>query len=195
MDQLSRRGGAATGAAPASIVRVGETIIAAGDLISTSLDIGASLPEADITVCCTSSADRLFSYDALKTSAVVCDISRPPNVGDDIRWARPDVLALEGGVVRLPGATRLSFGCSLPPGRVYACMAETMMLAMEQRWEDASLGFDLALDYVLQIERLAAECGFEIMLQPKGEKAAPRIVISRQQARVFSATAGSVLGV
>ena len=84
-----------------------------------------------------------------------------------MRERRPDVMVREGGVIRLPGDGYISFNCSLPRGHVYACMAETMMMAMEQRYHDVSLGFDLSLEHMLDMERLASELGFEPVLHDK----------------------------
>jgi predicted amino acid dehydrogenase len=77
-------------------------------------------------------------------------------------------MVLDGGVVNLPCDSTLGFNASLPEGRAYACMAETMMLAMDQRYRDMSLGFDLPLEQVLEMEVLAEELGFQPVLERKG---------------------------
>jgi predicted amino acid dehydrogenase len=83
-------------------------------------------------------------------------------------------MVLDGGVVRLPGGSPLGFNASLAKGNAYACMAETMMLAMEQRYQDAGLGFDLPLEQVLEMERLAEELGFRVLLN-KTERSRQRV--------------------
>ena len=83
-------------------------------------------------------------------------------------------MVLDGGVVRLPGGSSLGFNAALPKGNAYACMAETMMLAMEQRYQDAGLGFDLPLEQVLEMERLAEELGFRVLLNQR-ERSKERI--------------------
>ncbi|MFZ5825209.1 MAG: aminotransferase class III-fold pyridoxal phosphate-dependent enzyme, partial [Bacillota bacterium] len=50
-----------------------------GALVITT-DIDGMLPEADLVVTATSSAEDLVTPDNLKFGAAVCDISRPPNV-------------------------------------------------------------------------------------------------------------------
>jgi hypothetical protein len=153
-----------------SLVRLGEELIGRTKSVIVSVDAAHLLPEADIIVCCTSSTERIVHEDCLRPSAIVCDVSRPSNVGADVRERRPDVMVREGGVVRLPGDSYLSFNCSLPKGHVYACMAETMMLAMEQRYQDMSLGFDVPLEHVLDLERLAGELGFQAVLDDKDKR-------------------------
>lgn len=151
----------------AALTRLGEELVRRGNSLTVSVDAASMLPEADIVVCCTSSTEQLVHEDWVRPSAVVCDVSRPSNVGSDVRAQRPDVMVLEGGVIRLPGDAYLSFNCSLNRGHVYACMAETMMLAMEQRYQDASLGLDLPLEQVRNMERLANEFGFQVVLDQK----------------------------
>jgi len=148
----------------AGLMRLGEELIRRTGAIVVSVDANSYLPEADVIVCCTSTTERLISEDNLRRSAVVCDVSRPSNVAAHVRTRRSDVMVLDGGVVRLPGNSSLGFNASLAKGSAYACMAETMMLAMEQRYEDTGLGFDLPFEQVLEMERLAAELGFRVLL-------------------------------
>lgn len=148
----------------AGLVELGAELVRRSGLVEVSVDAAGLLPEADIVVCCTSSTERLVRSEHLRPRAVVCDISRPSNVAEDVAERRPDVLRLDGGIVRLPSGSTLGFNASLAPGQAYACMAETMMLALTQRYEDASLGFELGICEVLELERLAQELGFELAL-------------------------------
>jgi predicted amino acid dehydrogenase len=155
----------------AALVRLGEELIGRTGSVIVSVDHAAELPRADVVVCCTSTTERLVRGELLHRGAVVCDTSRPSNVDPDVCASRPDVMVLDGGVVQLPGDSLLGFNASLPAGRAYACMAETMMLAMDQRYRDASLGFDLPLEQVLETELLADELGFRPVLEKKGAEA------------------------
>jgi len=159
--------------------------------VAVSVDAASAVRQADIVVCCTSSAEHLLSEDWLRPSAIVCDVSRPSNVSPHAAVRRPDVMLLEGGVVRLPGDARLSFDCSLPRGHVYACMAETIMLAMEQRYQDASLGFDLSLDHLLEMERLADASGFQVVLEHKRPELEEEEEIAEAPERTMVASATS----
>jgi len=151
----------------ASLIRLGEEVVKRTGKIIVSVDADGMLPQADIVVCCTSTTERMVRANCLRPSAVVCDVSRPSNVCVEVQECRPDVMVLDGGVIRLPGDSSLGFNTSLAMGHAYACMAETMMLAMDQRYRDTSLGFDLQLEQVLEMERLADELGFEVVLEHK----------------------------
>ncbi len=152
----------------ADFVRLGEELIRRTGVVLVSTDIEAVLPQADIVVCCTSSTEQFLRGDNLHSSAIVCDISRPSNVSPDVAIRRPDVMVLNGGVIRLPGDGTLGFSTSLPPGHAYACMAETMMLAMNHKYQDASLGFDLSLSQILAMDQLASELDFQVVLDKQG---------------------------
>jgi acetylornithine/succinyldiaminopimelate/putrescine aminotransferase/predicted amino acid dehydrogenase len=153
----------------AAFVRIGEELIRRTHAIEISVDAAGTLPDVDLVVCCTSTTERMVHDGNLRRNAIVCDISRPSNVHAEVRTKRPDVLVIDGGVVRMPGDSSLGFNASLARGNAYACMAETMMLAMDQRYQDSGLGYDLALEQVLEMERLAEELGFRVMLDNKLE--------------------------
>lgn len=151
----------------AAFMRLGEELIGRTGPVIVSVDAEALMPEADVIVCCTSSTEQLVTGRSLGRDAVVCDVSRPSNVTVDAGRGRPDVMILNGGVVRLPGDSPLGVNASLPYGHAYACMAETMMLALEERYVDTSLGFDLPLSRVLELEQLAAKFDFQVALDHK----------------------------
>ena len=149
----------------AALVKLGEQLIARTHAIEIAVAPDELLPDVDVVVCCTSTTERILREEHLRPSAIVCDVSRPSNVAASVRERRSDVMVIDGGVVRMPGDSTLGFNASIGKGNAYACMAETMMLAMEHRYADASLGFDLSLEHVLEMERLADDLGFRVLLQ------------------------------
>lgn len=127
-----------------------------------SSDVRAVLSMADIVIAVTSSIDFVVDPLVLKPGAVVCDVARPRDVSEEVARKRDDILVVDGGVVDVPGDVdfRLNFG--FPPRTSYACMAETMILALEGKVEDFSLGRDIRLDQVEEITRLAEKHGFRL---------------------------------
>ena len=109
------------------------------------------LRQADIVLAVTSSLEPIIEPEHLKEGAVVCDVARPRNVSRRVSERRDDVLVIEGGVVDVPGPADFQFNFGFPPGKAYACMAETMVLAMEGRFEDYTLGREIATDRVDEI--------------------------------------------
>ena len=118
------------------------------------------LRKADLVITAAGSPRPVVGPEHLGPGAVVCDVALPPNVSPEVRQKRPDVLVLDGGLTRVPGTPRLGFNFGLPAGLVYACMAETMILALEKRYESFTLGRNIELAQVEAIDRLAAKHGF-----------------------------------
>jgi len=149
--------------------------------IATDLD--TELPEADIIVTVTSAVDAVIEPRHLKPGAVVCDVARPRDVSVRVGQERDDVLVIEGGVVAVPGTVDFNFNFGFPPRTSYACMAETMLLALEGRYESFSLGKELDLTRVREIARLAEKHGFELAGLRSFEKAVTEEQIARIRQR------------
>jgi acetylornithine/succinyldiaminopimelate/putrescine aminotransferase/predicted amino acid dehydrogenase len=129
--------------------------------IRWTTDMPAAMAQTDMVFLATSSPEPLVRSDMVQPGTVICDLSRPANVSDDL-FLRNDVLVIDGGIVEVPGRPNLGFHFGLSPGLAYACMAETMMLALEHHYEHTSLGRDLqegTLDY---LRALAVKHGFRL---------------------------------
>ncbi|NLZ28131.1 MAG: aminotransferase III, partial [Firmicutes bacterium] len=121
------------------------------------------LPGADIVVSATSSTDALITPQNLKYGAIVCDVSQPSNVSEEVLERRPDVLVIDGGVVEIPGRPSLGWNFGFEKGEAYACMAETMMLALDHHYENTSMGSTgITLESILYTKELAARYGFKL---------------------------------
>lgn len=133
-----------------------------GLVVRVSTDLKAALQKADVILTVTSSMESIIEPEDLKPGAVVCDVSRPRDVSRRVVEERKDVLVIEGGVVEVPGDVDFHFDFGFPPKTSYACMAETMMLAMEERYENFSLGRDMTVEQIDEINRLAKKHGFRL---------------------------------
>jgi acetylornithine/succinyldiaminopimelate/putrescine aminotransferase/predicted amino acid dehydrogenase len=119
------------------------------------------LPSADLVVTATSATGSIINPGSLRAGAVVCDLSRPANVGREVVLARPDVLIIDGGIIEVPGRPDLGrFG--LGPGLAYACMAETMLLALDGHLQNSSLGTDLTAESLCRLRDSARRHGFRV---------------------------------
>jgi predicted amino acid dehydrogenase len=76
--------------------------------------------------------------------------------------ARNDILVIDGGMVDVPGSVDFHFNFGFPPGKVFACMAETMTLALEGRFEDYTLGREISRSRVEEITTIADKHGFRL---------------------------------
>ncbi|MGD2206451.1 MAG: shikimate dehydrogenase [Anaerolineae bacterium] len=133
--------------------------IGTGAVVSTEL---TAIRQADIVLAATSAVRPIIEPKHLQPSAVVCDVARPRSVSRCIIEQRDDVLVIDGGVVDVPGQVDFGFDFGLPPGKAFACMAETMILTLEGRYECFTLGKEIALEQVDEIAELAAKHGFRL---------------------------------
>ncbi len=76
--------------------------------------------------------------------------------------ARRDVLVIDGGMVTVLGPVKFDFDFGFPPGTAYACMAETMALALEGRFEDYTVGKNISGSRVDEITAIANRHGFRL---------------------------------
>ena len=143
------------------LAKLAATVDGKADIKYTT-DPTAGLKDADIVITVTSAVDTVVPGEALKPGAVVCDVARPRDVSKKVARERPDVLVIEGGAVEVPGPVDFHFDFGFPPRTAYACMAETMILALEERYESYTLGRDLSLERVRAIAALAEKHGFKL---------------------------------
>ena len=135
----------------------------ANGTVSASTDVESGIRDADIVVTVSSAVDAIIEPSFIKRGAVVCDVARPRDVAARVIQERNDVLVIEGGVVKVPGEhVDFNFNFGFPPGTAYACMSETMMLALEGRYENFTLGKEVSVAQVEEITRIANKHGFKL---------------------------------
>ncbi len=124
---------------------------------------------ADLTVVATNSTRRLVEASYLKPGSIVIDDSFPKNVPESLTTDREDVIALEGGAVRLPRTVEVDRARNLPNisdvpftrmvscQELYGCFAETLTLAVYDQKTNYGLGRSdpvLAVDIMAKANRL-----------------------------------------
>ena len=115
----------------------------------------------EVVVCATNAADAFLPVELLRHGTVICDVSVPHNLDEQALAGRPDLVCIRGGIVATPHGESLpeNVRAYLQPGQIYACMAETIVLGMENHFHHYSYG-DLDIRNVAEIHRLAAHHGF-----------------------------------
>jgi len=137
------------------------------------------LLQADVVITVTSSDVDVIMPEHLRPGAIVCDVARPRDVSVRVAKERPDVLVIEGGVVAVPGNVDFGIHFGFPPKTAYACMSETMMLALDDRAESFTLGKDVSVDQVVETQRLAEKHGFRLAGFRSFERAVDPAAIER----------------
>ena len=128
-------------------------------IVSTRMDV---LANAQLILTVTSAIHDVIRPEHLQTGSVVCDVARPRDVSAMVAAARDDILVIDGGMVDVPGPVDFHFNFGFPPGKAYACMAETIALALEGRFEDYTLGKYLTRERVEEIGAMAKKHGFRL---------------------------------
>jgi fatty aldehyde-generating acyl-ACP reductase len=149
----------------------------------------SKLREADVVVTVTSADTAVIFPEHLKTGSVICDVSRPRDVSVRVAQDRPDVLVIEGGVVSVPGEVDFGFDFGFPPKTAYACMSETMILALEGRKESYTIGKDVSVEQVTEMGALAKKHGFTLAGFRSFEKEVSQETIDRVKAARKAPTA------
>lgn len=128
--------------------------------VATSPD--AALPAMDLVVTATSGAGkRVLDITAVKPGCVITDVARPLDLSAEDVAKRPDVLVIESGEIELPGDVHMR-DIGLPKGVVYACLAETVVLALEGRYESFTVGRNIEWEKVKEIYRLGLKHGMRL---------------------------------
>lgn len=130
--------------------------------VTVTTDTASGLRSADLVVAVSSAKDSIIFPQDLKSGAVVCDVARPRDVSSDVVQQRDDVLVIEGGVVEVPGDVDFHFKFGFPPKTAYACMSETIIMALEGSYAPFTLGRQLEIEKVQEVGRLAKKHGFKL---------------------------------
>jgi fatty aldehyde-generating acyl-ACP reductase len=158
--------------------------------VSWTTDIAGAVRDADIVVAVSSATGAIVAPEDLKPGAVVTDVARPRNLSRAVMEKRRDVLVLDGGVIQVPGADAdMGFDFGFPPKMVEACMAETMILALEGRLECFTLGASIDVARVREIRDLGDKHGFSLAGFRRFERAIDDGEIERIRLKARSASA------
>lgn len=116
----------------------------------------------DMIVTATSGAGKkVFDIRKVKPGCVITDVARPLDLPPEEVAKRPDVLVIESGEIQLPGDVQMK-NIGLPKNVAYACLAETIVLALEGRFENYTVGRAIEWEKVREIYRLGLKHGMKL---------------------------------
>ena len=120
------------------------------------------IADMDMVVTATSGAGKkVLDIMKVKPGCVITDVARPLDLPPSEVAKRPDVLVIESGEIRLPGDVKMK-NIGLPKGVVYACLAETIVLALEGRFESYTVGRVIEWEKVHEIYQLGLKHGMQL---------------------------------
>jgi len=128
-----------------------------------STDYDSLLGDMDMIVTSTSGAGKkILDITKVKPGCVITDVARPLDLPPEEVAKRPDVLVVESGEIELPTKVKGMKSIGLPPNVIYACLAETIVLALEGRFEVFTIGRDTEWEKVKEIYKLGLKHGMKL---------------------------------
>lgn len=120
------------------------------------------LAEMDMVVTATSGAGKkVLDIRLVKPGCVITDVARPLDLPASEVAKRPDVLVIESGEILMPGDVQMK-NIGLPKNVAYACLAETIVLTLEGRFENFTVGRGIEWEKVREIYRLGLKHGMKL---------------------------------
>ncbi len=153
----------------AHLQRLREELSWGDGTVTVTTDLGA-LAHCQMILTATGAGRPVLDEVALTAGTLICDVARPHDTSLRVR-ARSDLTVIDGGLVSLPDPT-LRFGPGnlqgLPDGIQLACLAETILLALEGDTQNHGIGDAVALAEVDGMMTLATRHGFGLAPLPGG---------------------------
>ncbi|MCG8536369.1 MAG: dehydrogenase [Pseudomonadales bacterium] len=133
-----------------------------GAIVHVMAHTDKHLAQMDMIVTATSGAGKkILDISRVKPGCVITDVARPLDISAEDVAKRPDVLVIESGEIRLPGEVHMK-DIGLPKGVAYACLAETIVLALEGRFETFTVGRNIEWEKVREIYKLGLKHGMKL---------------------------------
>jgi len=121
------------------------------------------IADMDMIVTATSGAGKkVLDIMNVKPGCVITDVARPLDLPASEVAKRPDVLVIESGEIQLPGDKVVMKNIGLPQGVAYACLAETIVLTLEGRFENFTVGRAIEWEKVREIYQLGLKHGMKL---------------------------------
>ena len=118
--------------------------------------------DMDVIVAASSGASKILDITQVKPGCVITDITRPMILSPEDVGKRPDVLVIKSGEIYLPGENIKMKGIDLPPNVVPAGLAETIVLALEGRFEVFTVGSETQWEKVREVYRMGLKHGMQL---------------------------------
>jgi len=129
-------------------------------------DPNQALKQSDIIICATSAFDVLLDNRNIRPGSILCDLSMPPNIAKNILKERNDIIAYEAGRAKISTFDKIEnkiWQMLFPENSIYGCLAESLILAFEERYENYSIGRgEIREEKIEEIFNLGLRHGFDV---------------------------------
>lgn len=134
-----------------------------GATIHMTVNPDSHLKDMDVIVTATSGmGKKILDITRVKPGCIITDVARPLDLPPSEVAKRPDVLVIESGEILLPGDNVQMKNIGLPDKVAYACLAETIVLALEGKFETFTIGRDIEWEKVKEIYKLGIKHGMAL---------------------------------
>ena len=140
-----------------------------GPVIETSTDLADCL-QAEMVFTATSTVPPVVFPEHIRPGAIVYDMGRPLDVDASVAEI-PGVTVIPGGVVRPPGNMQGRVDVHFGEGAIPACMAETVLIAIDECYERHSVGDGTNSENIDYFVALAERLGFQVVGMEEPEDA------------------------
>jgi len=134
----------------------------AGGDIKLMTSVSEAVAQSDVILTVTGAVEAVIEPQDIKSGAVICDVARPRDVSKLVSTVRDDVLVIDGGIIKPPGNVDFKIDFGPPPGMCEGCVGETILLALEGRYENYTLGKNITPAKVTEMSQLADKHGFKL---------------------------------
>jgi acyl-phosphate glycerol 3-phosphate acyltransferase len=162
--------------------RAGSTEI----ITATALE---ALIECDLVFSATSEPDPVIFPPHIRPGTLIYDLGRPADVDESVK-AVPGVEVVPGGTVRPPGAATGRVDIHFGRGSIPACLAETIIIALERCPERCTLGDNSRAENVEFFVQKAEELGFVVVDRMVEREATAAVELSASRPVTAPAGAG-----
>lgn len=123
----------------------------------------AAVKDADVVISAASATSAILQIDWFKPGAIICDVGYPKNISYTAT-NREDILVFSGGLAKPPTPISFPIDIGLPaPDAIYGCFSESIILALEKRYENFSFGRGkITPEKIDEIRQLGAKHGFVV---------------------------------
>ena len=118
---------------------------------------------SDVIVIATSAFNqKVIDIEKVKPGCIIADCSAPSNISKEEILKRADILVMKSGELLLPKSYDVNCYLGLPPKLLYACLVETAVLAMENRYEAFTKGRAIDFNKVNDIVAISKKHGVHL---------------------------------
>ncbi|MCM8797157.1 MAG: hypothetical protein NC923_04685 [Candidatus Omnitrophica bacterium] len=131
--------------------------------VFVTTDNEAAVRAADIVISAASATSSILKVDWFKPGAIICDVGYPKNISY-APTERKDIFIFSGGLSKPPTSLSFPIDVGLPaPDTLYGCFSESIILALDKRYENFSFGRgNITPEKIQEIKSLGEKHGFTL---------------------------------